>query len=123
MLYAKAYKVHDRKYLDTFRFKSCSASALLGCYGDVVAAHNSFRTDAGKGTKASDCFVSPLCFHHHGEEGNRGQQTFWHCILAEDTELLFELRRKAQLFDYACYLFKEKRGEDINRLFREWGMK
>ena len=123
MLLAKKTKVRDEAYLKTIRSHRCSASSLMGCYGDIVAAHNSFRTDSGKGTKASDCFVSPLCHHHHTEEHARGVQTFWHCVLAEDTELLFELRRKAQLFDYAAYLFREKRGEDINRLFREWSGK
>jgi hypothetical protein len=123
MLLAKKAKIRDEKYLKEIRLQGCSASSLRGCYGDIVPAHNSFRTDAGKGTKASDCFVSPLCFGHHAEEHNRGTMPLLHCIVAEDSEQLAEMRRESQLWRYAVYLFREKHGDDINRLFREWGIK
>jgi hypothetical protein len=121
LIYAKKEKIRDAKYLETMRGQRCSASALLGCYGDVVAAHNSKLVDGGKGTKASDCFVSPLCFSHHTEEHNRGVDGLWHTVFQEDTLTMHEYRRDAQLWRYAAYLFREKRGNELNKLFRDWG--
>jgi len=121
MLLAKKTKVRDEKYLQAIRSQSCAASALMGCYGDVVPAHNSKLVDAGKGTKASDCFVAPLCFCHHADEHSRGVDGFWHSVFQEDTLTMHEHRRDAQLWRYAAYLFREKRGNELNQLFRDWG--
>jgi len=121
MLLAKKEKIRDEKYLKAIRLQKCSASALLGCWGDQVSAHLRYGTDGGTGTKPSDCFTAPMCYGHHHEQHSRGEMAFWSCVLAEDTEQLMEKLRKAMLFDYAVFLFREKRGDDINRLFREWG--
>lgn len=118
LTFAKKARIGDAKYLETKRHDRCAGASLLGCYGDLLAAHLRFSTDGGTSLKPSDCFTSTLCYGHHHSQHQRGEAEFWTCVFNEDTEQLMERLSKAMLWDYAAYLFREGRAGELPALFK-----
>ena len=46
------------------------------CYGKAQAAHVRTGTDGALSIKPSDCYVIPLCCHHHGIQHTLGEAAF-----------------------------------------------
>ena len=46
------------------------------CWGNIEAAHVRSGTDGGAARKPSDCWVIPLCGHHHSRQHAIGEPEF-----------------------------------------------
>ena len=55
----------------------CAVHDERVCSGKIEAAHIRIGTDGGMGMKPSDCYVVPLCAHHHREQHQVGEHNFW----------------------------------------------
>ena len=93
-------RVKDKAYTQSFRGAECLAKAMLGCSGDVVAAHFTIGgytpgetpDPQGTGGKTHDFWTAPLCDAHHSIcDGN--QRSFWLTLLTEDVSLLRDVMR------------------------------
>jgi hypothetical protein len=73
-------RVRSRTHLDFIRQLCCT---ICGDGTTIEAAHIRFadpraaKPITGIGTKAADCFVVPLCGHHHREQHAYGNGRGW----------------------------------------------
>lgn len=72
-------KVEDRKYLDSYKHRTCEASSdginLCGLPG--VAAHIRTGEYAGMGTKPGDDLTVCLCHNHHMDQESQPGSVWW----------------------------------------------
>lgn len=86
--------IRSRGHEQWIRGMTCSVAGRLDpCSGRIEAAHVRTRTDGGEGLKPSDCWLIPLCFHHH--------ETVQHTI----GEPEFERRYKIDMKEIAAGLW------------------
>jgi hypothetical protein len=70
-----AFRVEDRKYLDSFRYRPCEACDAQD--GTVVPAHIRTGNEGGTALKPSDDLVVALCFSCHAEQERNIGANWW----------------------------------------------
>ena len=115
-MFQKLPHIPDKEYADEKRNGKCEAHKHSECKGDVVQAHNSKRTNcAGTAFKALTTYIDSLCDKHHKME-HSGLETFWHEVIAEDSDLMHEWRKKKQERDHLVSLWRRGKREDAFKL-------
>lgn len=84
-----------------------------------MAAHLDAAGNKGVGSKTDDCYVAPLCFNHHQEEG-RGWAAFYHKLFAEDTFFLIQCLKAYRFLKFLKWLASEGRESEILEMLRRF---